>query len=382
MKRNRDLIKNNVPVRTALIFILALLIASTVIFLSRRNDAVSVAEQRKAGVVTAEQIDVAFQGVGGRLVKRDIEESQFVHKGDVLMVLDPTDINISINKTKALIAQLTAQIDGEKESIAISTRQLATSQLQMWRQVEQAWASVLSTQAAFDNAQKEYNRTLSLVKSGTVSKSDHDMRTSTYLQARAAMIEAQQRFAELTVGASPQSINLLKSTGSANQMMLSTINDKKQEIENRKFTVASLIAQRNQNEEELKQLNINLERLTLRAPENGKILKILYKAGEMIPNSAPGVLLESERYYYDIYVNEKQASHIKVKQAIKGYVYAVDNIVNGTVRFNTAAPSFADLRMTREHGQADLTSFQVRIYIKPEHGILPGMTVEVDNDNL
>lgn len=382
MKKTGELLKNNAPVRTALIFVIALLIASTVILLSRRNDAVSVAEQRKAGVVTAEQIDVAFQGVGGRLIHRDIEESQWVHKGDVLMVLDPTDTIISINKTKALIAQLNAQIDGENDLIAVSTRQLVTTQEQTWRQVEQAWAAVLSTQASYDNAQKEYNRTLSLVKNGTVSKSDHDLRTSTFLQARAAMIEAQQHFAEVTVGADAQSIELLKRTGSANQMKLNTINEKKQEIENGKFTVASLTAQRQQNEEELKQLVINLERLTLRAPENGKIIKILYKSGEMIPNSAPGVLLESERYYYDIYVNEKQAAKIKAKQAITGYSYAVDNIIHGIVRFNTAAPSFADLRMTREHGQADLTSFQVRIYIKPEHGIMPGMTVEVDNDNI
>lgn len=30
--------------------------------------------------------------------------------------------------------------------------------------------------------------------------------------------------------------------------------------------------------------------------------------------------------------------------------------------------------MTREHGTADLTSFKVRIYVKPTEGLLTGMT--------
>lgn len=55
---------------------------------------------------------------------------------------------------------------------------------------------------------------------------------------------------------------------------------------------------------------------------------------------------------------------------------ATDSELTGTVRFATVAPSFADLRMTRERGLGDLTSFQVRIYVEsPE--VLTGMTMEV-----
>lgn len=53
--------------------------------------------------------------------------------------------------------------------------------------------------------------------------------------------------------------------------------------------------------------------------------------------------------------------------------------VQGKVRFTTAAPSFADLRMTREHGQADLTAYKVRIYVEPAAGLLTGMTLEVND---
>ncbi|MCI1247656.1 MAG: hypothetical protein LKG17_01895 [Megasphaera sp.] len=65
---------------------------------------------------------------------------------------------------------------------------------------------------------------------------------------------------------------------------------------------------------------------------------------------------------------------------IAGHTVAGRNNVNGSIRFITQAPGFADLKMTREKGQADLTAFQIRIYTDPGQDIIPGMTIEV-NEN-
>ena len=43
----------------------------------------------------------------------------------------------------------------------------------------------------------------------------------------------------------------------------------------------------------------------------------------------------------------------------------------------TQAPGFSDLKQTREKGQSDLSAFQVRIYVDPQDGIIPGMTIGV-----
>ena len=42
----------------------------------------------------------------------------------------------------------------------------------------------------------------------------------------------------------------------------------------------------------------------------------------------------------------------------------------GTVRLLTKAPGFANLKQSREKGQADLTAFQVRIYVEPQDGVI------------
>ena len=56
---------------------------------------------------------------------------------------------------------------------------------------------------------------------------------------------------------------------------------------------------------------------------------------------------------------------------------ALGQNVRGTVLSVTAAPDFADLKMVRERGQADLTLFKVRINVEPAEGLLTGMTLEV-----
>ena len=126
-----------------------------------------------------------------------------------------------------------------------------------------------------------------------------------------------------------------------------------------------------------RELEVARERLVLRAPEDGKVLKILAKEGEMVSPSRPVVLLESSRSYYDIYVSEEQVQGIREGARITGRTIAGDREVAGTVRLVTKAAGFADLKMTREKSQADLSAFQIRIYIDPTEGVLPGMTIEV-----
>lgn len=128
-------------------------------------------------------------------------------------------------------------------------------------------------------------------------------------------------------------------------------------------------------------LEVDRSRLTLKAPQDGEVEALLYEVGEMIPSNAPAVLLETSRQYFDIYVHEMQASLYSPGTRLKAYVPALDREVEGTVRNTVAAPSFADIGMARENGQADITSFKVRIDVVPTEGLLTGMTLEVRDES-
>ena len=289
---------NNKNIRIAAVFTVLLVLGLILIMIGPRNDAETIALTRKAGVLTAETIDVSFEKVSAKLINRPVIESQQVKKGEILMQLDRTDTLLAIETVKASIQQNDASIEKAKAQLEVS--------------------------------EKQYKRALTLSRSGAGSESNLDECLSAFRVAQASLKELQ---------ANAKSLHC-----------------------------------------ELDKLLLEDQRLTLRAPEDGKILELLYEPGEVVPMGSPAVILETNRKYFDIYVNEMQANNFQAGSSVIGYAVAIKENIPGTVRIVTAAPSFADLRMTRERGTADLTSFKVRIYVDNVDRLLTGMTIEVDND--
>lgn len=109
--------------RTGAIFI-AVLIVAGLLLLYKGNDAVAIGMEKKEGILTAEQVKMSFDSVSGRLLKEAVKEGDTVKAGDVIMELDSTDTDLSIERTKAQIAQLDAQIRSMGGTQASTTRRL------------------------------------------------------------------------------------------------------------------------------------------------------------------------------------------------------------------------------------------------------------------
>lgn len=371
----------NKTLKVPLTFAALLFISASFIYLGSRNDAVSVAKSIKSGVVMSDNINAAFQNIGGKLVNRPIIESQIVQKGEILMVLEDTDTTLAINKLKAIIQSQEALIDHEKLSIDIDHQEANLLEITSWRKIEEIQAALEAAHSTQALAKIEYDRNFQLQQSGGISKSIFDNINNTFINSKMAVIQIKSQLDSAITGASKEQITHLEQSKSAEGMALQTISNIRDKIKNRENQLTHLKAQLAQSKAELQQLELHYDRLTLRAPETGKILKILYEEGEMIPMNAPAVILETDRKYVDIYVNESLVNHYQAGTKVSAFAHAIDSKINGIVRFATPAPSFADLRSTREHGQADLTSYQVRVYItEMPQTLLKGMTIEVEHE--
>ena len=357
--------------RVGIIFI-ALLIVSGLVLMYRGNDAVVMATEKKEGILTAEQVKMAFDSVSGRLINEAVKEGQMVKKGDIIMQLDPTDTDLAIEKLKAQIAQMDAQIQSTSGSRGINYQKADTDEQQSFRQIDQQRAALSSAQATLRNAEIDYNRKAELLSAGAIAQSVLDDATTALNVARANAAQQQQLLDKLLSG--------IQDSGNTDSLRLPTIAQERAAADNMANDVEAMRQQKRALEVQLKELEVARERLTLRAPEDGKILKILAKQGEMVSPNTPVVLLESKRCYYDIYVSEKQAAALSEGRAITGTTVAGSKKVTGTIRLMMQAPGFADLKQSREKGQADLSAFQVRIYTDPQDGVLPGMTIGVDAD--
>ena len=344
------------------ILFVALIVIAGLLLMYTGNDALVLATEKKEGILTAEQVQVSFDSVGGRLVNEAVKEAQEVRKGEVLMVLDSTDLDLSIQ-------QLEAQIQSAAGTAAISMSQADTDEQQSFRQIDQQRAAVSAAEASYANSSLDYQRKLQLVGEGAVAQAELDNARMALDVAAANVTQQKQLLSKLLAG--------VYDSGDTDNLSLPTIELQRQSAGNRLHDVEALRQQKRALEVQLKELQVKKERLTLRAPEDGRILKILAKAGEMVSANTPVILMESKRYYYDIYISEDIVDKYKEGDSVTGVTVNGEREVPGTIRLLTQAPGFADLKMTREKGQSDLTAFQVRIYTEPVEGVIPGMTIGV-----
>lgn len=351
------------------IIFMAIIVVTSLLLMYKANDPIAIGLEKKEGILTAEQVKVAFDSVGGRMVSENVQEAQHVKKGDVLMVLDSTDMDIAIAQLEAQIASLDAQINGTSGTMNVQFAAADTNEQHSFRQIDAQKAGVEAARSSLNLAQLDYDRKAELKSSGAISQAEMDAAVNALNVANSNYVSAQQQLANLLGGAAD--------SGNTDGIALPDIANARMSAGNMKNTIDGLIAQKKGLEEQLKQLKVNKERLTLRAPEDGKIIKIIAKQGEMVAPNVPVILMESDRCYYDIYVNEEQMVSLHEGDSITGTTVAGEKSVAGTIRLITQAPGFADVKMTREKGQADLSSFQIRIFTEPTEGVIPGMTVGV-----
>lgn len=344
------------------------------------NDAVTLAAEQKDGILTAEQINVSFEKVGGRLVKTLVQEEQRVHKGDVLMVLDSKDAELAIAKCKSEIARLGAQIKKTEGAIAIGFAKTSTKEQQRYREIEQQKLSLDAARADLQDKERTYSRMQSLFATGAVAQSQLDASVTALDIAKSSAAQQARILERMLEGAGVEGKNQIYTTGTADDLTLAEITQERRDLENQEFGVKELVYQRENLLIQLKELELQRERLTLTAPAEGKIISVIAKEGEMVATGTPVLLMETDQLYYDFYLDEYQAVHVSPGSKVQGKSLALQGEVPGVVRFITAAPGFAALKMSREKGQADLAAFQVRVYVEPMEKLLPGMTIQVNKN--
>jgi multidrug resistance efflux pump len=102
------------------------------------------------GTVRAYVVTMAPQ-VAGQIVELPVKDNQFVHKGDLLMVIDPTNYKIAVNLSEAAVQQAQANMQNvEKEA---ERREEPTS-LAVTKEEKQTYTSnAVVAQAQYQQAQ-------------------------------------------------------------------------------------------------------------------------------------------------------------------------------------------------------------------------------------
>lgn len=118
-------------------------------------DAYMGAPWTRDGTVRAYVVKMAPQ-VAGRIVELPIADNQFVHKGDLLMVIDPTDYRIAVDLAEAAVRQ--AQVNAQNTARQAQRRQQLT-ELAVTTEEKQTYATnAIAGQAIYEQAVARLNQ--------------------------------------------------------------------------------------------------------------------------------------------------------------------------------------------------------------------------------
>jgi membrane fusion protein (multidrug efflux system) len=189
--------------------------------------------------------------VSGRVVAVNLPVGGSVRRGDVLVTLDPTDAQLRLDEARASERGLTRQIAALEAEIAARDDALASTQSLGKASLSEAQAARSQTESEAQLAGRERARADLMREAGVVAAAEADRAGAAAVQATAAVHAREQRLSVL----SSETRRDLADRRAANEGL--------------RRTLAALATERDGAGVQVKRLEVEVERHTLRAPIDG-----------------------------------------------------------------------------------------------------------------
>jgi len=243
------------------------------------------------------------------------------HRFELSATVAEQIIALPVREGQAVRAgELLAQLDGR--ALAAS-RASAAAQVEQWRQrleelrhgarreeIAQLQAQLAAAVALRDQAEKDYARATQLLSRGLIAQAQVDQLLQLRDSSAATMRSAQA------------ALDLLRAGTRSEQL-------------------AQAASQLRSSEEQLRQQDVLLDRLTLRAAVDGVVEALPYRLGERPQVGAPVVImLASGMPYARVYIPEPQRAALHAGQKLQVHVDGVAKAFAGQLRYIAGEASF------------------------------------------
>jgi HlyD family secretion protein len=309
------------------------------------------------GTVDANQVIVSAQ-VEGRIQKLLVDEGTPVKAGDLIAVLDPSELQAQEAAATATIASLQHKVaemqHTEKSTTGSTTSDVANAQAKL----ASAKAQLLQAKAALDRTDSDTRRAVELAKSGVVSDQER-VQAETNLQAAQATVQAQQ---DLVTAAEADLRSAIARTYQANAAK-STVASTEADLKN-------AIAQKNQ-------AAVRLGYTDVYAPVTGTVSVRAARQGEVVNIGAPIVtIVDLTDTWVRAAIPETFADHIGYGDVLKIRLPGGTS-TSGKVFFKGVEGDFATQRDVSRR-KRDIKTIVLKVRLdNPKGAYVPGMTAEV-----
>jgi HlyD family secretion protein len=309
------------------------------------------------GTVDANQVIVSAQ-VEGRIQKLLVDEGTPVKAGDLIAVLDPSELQAEEAAATATIASLQHKV-AEMQHTETSTTGSTTSDVaNAEAKVSSARAQLLEAKAALDRTESDSRRTIELAKAGIASDQER-VQAETNLQAAQATAQAQQ---DLVTAAGADLKAAQARTYQANAA---------------RSTVAATEADLNNAIALKNQAAVRLGYTNVYAPVSGTVSVRAARQGEVVNIGAPIVtIVDLGDTWARAAIPETYADHIGYGDLLRVRLPG-GTLTSGKVFFKGVEGDYATQRDVSRR-KRDIRTIVLKIRLDNARGeYVPGMTAEV-----
>jgi HlyD family secretion protein len=309
------------------------------------------------GTVDANQVIVSAQ-VEGRIQKLLVDEGTPVKAGDLIAVLDASELQAQESAAAANISSLQHKVaqmrDTEQSTSGSTTSDVANAQAKL----SSAKAQLLQAKATLDRTASDSRRAIELAKVGVASDQDR-VQAETSLQAAQATVQAQQ---DLVKAAEADLNAAIARTHQANAAK-STVAATRADVKN-------AIAQRNQAAVRLGYTNVY-------APVSGIISVRAARQGEVVNIGGPIVtIVDLSDTWARAAIPETYADHIGYGDVLRIRLPG-GTLTSGKVFFKGVESDFATQRDVSRR-KRDIKTIVLKVRLENPKGVfVPGMTAEL-----
>ena len=309
------------------------------------------------GTVDSNQVVVSPQ-VQGRIQKLLVDEGTQVKLGDLIAILDPSELEAEERAAAATIDSMKYKV-AETESTSEATQGSTTSSVaNAQARLASVRAQLLQAEATLERTQSDSRRLIELAKQGVASDQDR-VQAETNLAAQQAVVQSLQQ----QVSAAEADLN----TAIANTHTAHAA----------ERTVESTRAQLANAEDMLKQAEVRLGYTKIYAPITGTVSVRAAREGEVLSPSQPIVtIVDLSDTWVRAAIPETDADHIGLGDTLRIRLPG-GTITSGKVFFKSAEADFATQRDVGRR-KRDIRTIVLKIRLdNPKGAYVPGMTAEV-----
>jgi HlyD family secretion protein len=309
------------------------------------------------GTVDSNQVIVSPQ-VQGRIYELLVDEGTQVKQGDLLAVLDPSELEAQARAAAATIDSLRSQVAATRATEQATAGSTSSGVANAQARLESTRAQLTQAQATLQRTESDSRRIIELAKQGVASEQER-VQAESNLRAQQATVQSLQK----QVSAAEAELN----TAIANTHQAHAAQS----------TVASTRSQLANAEAMLKQAEVRLGYTKIYAPVTGTVSVRAAREGEVLNPGQPIVtIVELSDTWVRAAIPETQADHIGLGDTLRIRLPG-GTITSGKVFFKSTEADFATQRdVSRRKRDIKTIILKVRLD-NPKREYVPGMTAEV-----